>query len=476
MSGGITFSGMASGMDTASIVEALMQVEKQPLNRLQKRQTINNERLEAYSSFNDKLKGLLSIAEKLADEEKIHATKSTLSDEKTLSIESNSEETMEGNYNIVVKQLSQVQKNVSAGFDSKSKPILGEGTLSFDLLDENGAVSETVTFEVTDKNNSLKELAETINAQSEETGIAATIIDDGKDSGNYHLVFSGTDSGSRFTVGSNLSGAAAGVDADFNGSKTTQTQQAQQAVAYVDGVEIVSNSNTLEGAVPGVDITLSAVSKIADENAADPMQKYAATRLSVEPDNGAMKEKIKSFVDSYNGIMEYLKKGTDDDSSMNSYLRTDSTVRNLKSNMQKLLSETFGGEKNGEMIMLSQAGISTQQDGTLEISNSKLDKALDEHYSDFVKMFAGTEKTDGVMDKFKSLMDDATDSVDGLYAAKKESHDSLDRTLNNRIAAMESRLEKREEAYNAQFSAMESLISSWNSQASFLTSALLANA
>lgn len=469
--GNVTFGGLASGMDTSAIVKAIMDSEKAPLNRLQKHQKINNERLEAYSGFNDKMKALETAAKDLSDEKKIQSSKSTLSSEDNISVES-SGATMNGTYNVAVKQLSQVQKNVSAGFDSPAKNNMGTGTISFDIKDKDGNTTDTYDIDIKEGGNSLKGIIEAINKKSEDTGVTASLINDGKDSNNYHIVFSGKDAGTKFEIRSDLNGAEAGVDADFNTSKTTKTQEAQQAIAYIDGVEIVSNSNTLKNAVPGVDITLDKVNTVADPAATDPMKKYESTRLSVTPDNDGMKKKVDSFVSAYNGIMEYLKKGTKDTSSLNSYLRTDSSVANIKREMQGILTSTFGGENKGSMVMLSQAGIETQRDGTLKVDSKKLSNALEKNYTDFVNMFAGTEKHDGVMDKFEKTMGKFTDSIDGLYASKKKSHDSIDKSLDSQILRMESRLEKREKSLNAQFSAMEDMLASLNTQSSFLTSAL----
>ncbi len=371
---------------------------------------------------------------------------------------------MNGEYNIAVKQLSQVQKDVSAGFESVSTNI-GTGTITFTVA---GNDESPFTVEIGEKDKTLKGVVEAINQQSEKTGVSAALINDGSDKG-YRVVFSGKDAGTEFTVSSNLTGGESGVP-DI--ATTEKTQSAQKAVAYIDGIEIVSNSNTLKNAVPGVDITLDKVSKIADPDAADAMQKYETTRLGVTPDNEAMKEKVNSFVDAYNGIMKYLKKGTDDTSSMNSYLRTDSTVRNIKREMQAIVASTFG-DNSGSMSMLSQAGIETQKDGTLKVDGKKLDDAVENNYTNFVNMFAGSGEKEGVMDKFEALMDKYTDSVDGLYSGRKKAHDSTEKTLENQITQMESRMEKREKSLHAQFAAMEDMMSLFNTQASFLSSALL---
>ncbi len=449
----VTFGGLSSGLDTKSIVNAMMQVERAPLVNLEKRKTINDEKLKAYSEFNDKLKALEEATKELSDPDKLRASRTSTNRDGIISVDSKGL-TTEGTYNITVKQLSQVQKDVSTGYDSMSESVLGTGSISI----SSGGSEHTIT--IGSDNNNLKDFVASVNSQADKTGVTASIINDGSESGGYRVVFSGKDAASTFSISSSLSGA----DAPFS---VTNSQEAKPAQVVIDGIEIKSSSNTLSNAVPGLDITLDSISEKDSEGNFKPL------RLTVETDEKAMKEKVNTFVDAYNGIIEFLNKGTADDSSLNSYLRTDSTVSNLKRQMQGILSSTTGD--SGPMVMLSQAGISTTKEGTLSVDSTKLDKALSENGAEFVTMFSGSESTDGVMDKFNSLMHRTTDSIDGLYANKKKSHDSTAKSLETQISRMENRLVRREESLNAQFSAMEELLATMNNQSSYFSSMLLAH-
>ncbi len=460
--GDITFGGLSSGMDTAAIVDAIMQAERAPLRRLQKRQKINDERIDAYSDFNDKLKALQESAEKLGDQKGIQSSRVTLGSEDNISVDSSGLAT-NGEYTIAVKQLSQVQKNVSSGFESATAGV-GAGMITFTV----DGVENPFSIEINGDNNTLADVVAAVNKQSEKTGVTASIINDGSENG-YRIIFSGKNAATRFDIAGTLTG---GSNDAVNFGATEKTQSAQQAVAFIDGIKIVSDSNTLKNAVPGVDITLDKISRVIDQNALDSMQGYETTRLGVAPDNEAMKEKINSFVNAYNDIIKYLKKGTDDASSMNSYLRTDSTVRNIKRQMQAIVTSAFG-DNSGSMVMLAQAGVETQKDGTLRVDSEKLNNAVTDNYTSFVNMFAGAGEKDGIMDKFAALMDRYTDRVDGLYNGRKKTHDSVAQNIENQITRMESRLEKRKDSLAAQFSAMEEMMALFTAQASFLSSALL---
>ncbi len=54
----ITFSGLATGLDTDSIVKDLMAIERAPLERVEAKKTDATKRLEAFAQFKSKLEGL----------------------------------------------------------------------------------------------------------------------------------------------------------------------------------------------------------------------------------------------------------------------------------------------------------------------------------------------------------------------------------------------------------------------------------
>jgi flagellar hook-associated protein 2 len=254
-------------------------------------------------------------------------------------------------------------------------------------------------------------------------------------------------------------------------------RNAQQAIAYVDGIEVVGNSNTLTGVIAGLTINLNQVSPSTGE---PPV--YETTTLNVEADTGELKEKISEFVSSYNEIMSWIVAGyatqgattentTDTESSeeenLSNMLRGDATINDIKRNLQGILSNAVGS--SGSLQILSEIGISTQMDGTLLLNEGKLDVALENKFEDVVKLLSGEDGVDGVMKKFNTYLLEATSVTQGMYADKRERYDSAVRRLDNQIAQKEPQMAKIEERIRAQFNAMELLVSSLNSQSDYLT-------
>lgn len=476
----ISFSGLATGIDTDSIVEGLMSTETAAVESLESDQEYEALKLKAYDEFNDKLTTFRSAVGDLNLTSEVRLTETRLSSEDNISASSDGAQV--GSYEISVAQLAQVQKDVGSGFSSSSDSVLGTG--SFTVGDE--------VITVDSSNNSLQGLMESINAVSGDTGVTATLLNDGSDSENYHLVFSGVDASTSFEITSSLTDSS--NDAiDFT---TSRVRDAQQAVAYVDGIEVVGDSNTLSNVIAGVTINLNEVSEVITPATGDVPAEYATTTLNVEADTDSLKEKITTFVTAYNGIMEWIASAYDDDqfdvesttdtgdtdsdsdddddsdedtTTLAYVVRGDTSINAVKRSLQSSLSSAI--DNSGSLQILSEIGISTEYDGTLYMNSSKVDEALSENFEDVVKLFTGDSTSDGIMKELNTYMVDVTSSADGVYALKSDAYDAKIEDLDEQIETKEYLLEKIEERIRAQFSAMELLVSELNSMGDYLTQA-----
>ena len=470
----INFGGLATGLPTNDIVDQLMALERRPIDRLESKKAQETTRLEAYAQFDATLDDLKAAVGEMNLTSQVLSTSVKLSSEDAFTATSNGAGT--GSYDVAVAQLAQVQKDVSDGWSSKTESLLGTGTLTV-----NGKV---VTID--DDSNSLAAMAAAVNAVSDETGVTASIIDDGDADNPFRLVFTGKDASSSFTVTSDLKDELENPIA-FN---LTQAKTAQQAVAFIDGVKIVSDSNTLTGTIGGVTLNLGQVSSSLSAGTAevgvDPWDwadppVYQTANMTVATDTEALKEKVSSFVSSYNKVMDWISEGyatlgstataataaEGEEVNLSSHLRGDATINSVKRGLQSVLSTAV--ETSGAFNVLAEIGITTQRDGSFKLDNTKLDEALTENFDDVVKLLVGEGDVDGAMKNFNYYLLDATSSSDGMYANKKNSYKTAASRIDSQILRMEPLLEKRELTLRARFTAMETLISGMNAQSSFLT-------
>ncbi len=422
----ITFSGLASGLDTDSIIEALMEIEQEPIDSLESDIEYFEAETEAYAELDDLMSDLLDAVEDMDTLKEISSMSATSSNESLLSATATSS-AIAGTYHVEVLSLAEAQKDVSSeGFaDTDSETLTGSLTIGETTID----YSEV----------SLSELVSMINEA--DTGVSASIINDGTENG-YRLRLSGDEAG----VVTDITGTGSiALDTAANG----HTYSAVEAHIVVDNVDIYSTSNTITDAIPGVTLDLND----ADED--------ASLTLKVAVDTEEIETTLDTFVTAYNAIIDWISDQSESDWG------SDSTIRGVKQKMQSFLSTQV--DTSGAFGSLVELGFESDwETGKISIDSSTLEDALSEDLDSVLALFAGTSTSDGIADIAGDYFDTQTDSIDGIYARRSESNDATIERLNERIERLEARLEKREEYLREQYTAMEEMVSELNNQLSYL--------
>jgi flagellar hook-associated protein 2 len=528
----ISFSGLATGLDTGSIVEQLMAAERAPITSLQSDRTWLLSRQQGYKTFDSKLNSFLSGIQKLGSSDDLQQKTASVSRDDFLSASVGVDALPGTSYQIEVVSLAQVQKGVSQGYQDKEAASFGMGSLTLNVGDD------VTTIAIDETNNSLQGIMEAINAA--DSGVTASIINDGTDS-PYRLVLTGADVATSFSLESDLpqfngdvttlttggyadaeaalfgggtlslstgfdiaitansslnairdainaesalTGVSATVEDDGSGGyklslaggdivstdlsggdgadpfSMATTQDATQAHIRVDNIDIYSTSNTLSEAVPGVTLDLLS----AEEG--------TTTNLTVDLNEDAIKAQIKSFVTGYNDVVSFVTSQSSINGSDGGILSGDSGLSMVKRRLQNMLTQQMSN--SGTFTALSQLGLQTQRNGTLELDDDILTDAIQNDLSSVEKLLVGENGSDGIAVVFQNYLEDITDSSDGLLASNQERTETSIRRIDTRIGQIESRLDHKEETMLAQFNAMELLVSGMNSQSSFLTSQLTA--
>ena len=435
----ISFGGLATGLDTNAIVNAIMEAERQPLVRMEKEKDYLSSRLEAFSQFETKLDALSSSIGEMNDADKLgsYTTRSGSEDYFSLSVASSSLAS-KGNYQLEVVNLAQVEKDVSrGGYSDSNADIFTSGTVRINGINISIAA-----------NSSLNDIRDAINQadRDSDTGVSASTIFDGTD---YRMVLTGNDADNNFSVSTTGLRAPGEQRLRFD-----PTQAAQQAEVILDGITITSNSNRIENAIPGISIDL------LKENVTG-----ESTTLTVESDFTEITAKMEAFATAYNDIKTFISEQQD------SSWASDPGFRTVTRNLRNLLITNVGG--SGNFNHLVDIGFkSDSKTGNLSVDTSKLGEALSSDYDSVESLLIGDALNTGILNQFNTYLDSWTDTFNGLYASKKQSHDSAVRSLDQSIERMELRLEKREQTLLAQFSAMEELVNSMNATSSYLTQQL----
>lgn len=402
----IQSTGIGSNLDVNGLISKLMQVESQPLTSLAKKEASYQAKLTAYGSLSSALSSFQTNFVGLNSISTFQNMSATSGDSTILSATTSSVATA-GNYNINVTQLAKSQILSSAGQASTTASI-GAGTsttLSFQFGTISGGTltngvytSATFTQDATQAlgtvtidstNNSLQGIRDAINAANK--GVTASIVGDGTAT-PYHLVLSSAKTGATSSLKITVTGDATLQSLlNYDPAATqnlTETTTAANAALTVNGISIISASNTNTDAIQGATLTLS---------------KVGSTTLSLTNNTSGVQSAINGFVKGYNDLQVTLKTlvGYDASTKKGGVLIGDSTARGIQNQIRNALSSSVNG-LGGGLTTLSSIGVSFQKDGTLTADATKLQTALTNNFSDIAGLFATIGKATDSLTTYSS--------------------------------------------------------------------------
>lgn len=233
-SSGIYFTGLASNIDTDSIVTKLMQIEQTAVSRLQKQQSQIQTRQNALSALKARLSSLSSAASALNSSSAFDTVSANSSDTSVATVTA-SAGALAGNYKLTVSKLAQSHKVGSAAQTSATQALgLSAGTI---VINGKG-VSIT-------ESDSMTAIATKINSAN--AGVTASIIDGG--SGSAYLTLTSNTSGAAGRIQiSDLSGSIARTGLGLISGATTYRETITGGVTSIGFSDANTKLGTLLGA------------------------------------------------------------------------------------------------------------------------------------------------------------------------------------------------------------------------------------
>jgi flagellar hook-associated protein 2 len=448
----ITASGLGSGIDVKSLVDQLVAAERQPAaNRLTNQESRANTQLTALGQVKSALAALRDSLDGLGDLQELQQRAITTTPADFITATAGTIAAT-GSYDVEVLALAASHKVASGAFASADS-VVGNGTLAVGLA----GVSVQITID--DTNNTLTGIRDAINKAVGNPGVRASIVN--ADGGAY-LLLSGDKTGAANVISVDAIEPGSALEAlEFGAGTTnalTEKQAATDASVKIDGLTLTSAGNTLEDAIDGVNINLLK---------AEPGTEI---RLDIKVDLIKVKQSIKSFVDSYNGLTAVIKKLTsyNSDSRTGGPLLGDGQTRTVLSRIRAAMAGQLGGEGNA-VGGLVDAGIRSDATGRLTLDVAALDKALDGNATAVGKLFAAD--TTGLVDRLANVFKDVLEG-NGSLATREENLKTRLRGITDDRATLDRRMEQVRKRYETQFNSLDSLVSRLKSSGDFLLKAL----
>ncbi|WP_445776252.1 flagellar filament capping protein FliD [Shewanella sp.] len=443
----LTATGIGSGLDISSIVSVLVDAEKSPKETLF---TQKENKISAKVSGIGTLKSALSKFQDAA----VKLQSGELLNQRTVSNGGSSyftatadQYSQPGNYSIKVEQLAKSQKLAGATVADPTQGV-GEGSLAFTVNGESFSVAIGAS-------DSLSAIASKINNASDNKGVSATVIK--SDSGS-RLVFTSTDTGTdnqMVVTATDNSGTA--LSDMFNGTNLETLQDAQDSIVYIDGQKLTSQSNSIEGAITGVTLSLTK----ADVG--------ETSTLTISQDTDSVKTNIESFVSAYNALITSMNtlSSFDVDSNTSAALQGDSMIRSLESQLRKTVSQRVSVD--GVESALYELGISTDSEGKLSIDDTKLTAAVTSNMSLVEGVFSTSDT--GLAYQFDNIVESYT-KVGGVIDTRNNSYTEETSRLTDQREAFALKMEQLEARLLKQFNAMDLIVAQLNQESSSLTDRL----
>lgn len=451
---GSTVSGIGSNIDTQAIVTSLVNAEKVP-----KQTQINTASAKATTTLSSigkvqaALDAFRNALDTMSKDSSFTGLSGSSSDEKTATMTA-SNTASNGSFRLIVDQLAQASKLSSKNFSGGTSTVVNatDKPTTLTISQSGKAYDLSVPAGAT-----LQQVRDSINTQFGTSGLSANIQ---TDSNGSRLILTSTNMG----TGSDLTlSGTSGLDVG-----ATVVDYPKDAQYSIDGVSSVSKSNTITGALSGVDIKLVATSTYKTGTTGD----KNATLITVSTNNTALKSGVKGFIDTYNALITAMNAETKvttnlDGSTTAAALTGDSTMRSLQSTIRNEFNALSG---NGAFKSLAQFGVTTSSTtGLLAIDDKKWDAAVKTNGADINSMFSGK---DGMLARMKSATDDFAKASTGILATRSTSLSDTLKDLTKDQATLDERMTLLTSSLSAKYNAMDTLVAQLRQQSTSVMTTL----
>jgi flagellar hook-associated protein 2 len=204
MADGMTVGGLASGLDTTSIINGLIQIEQQRVTRAETKKADIELKLATFNELKTKLTDFYTQAKEMEKTTAFNVFSSTSSDEAVANITGESGATS-GNYDVKVLGLASSLKVASKSYASSNTSLAMTGSFSLSVsaaaLKADPSVA-TVNVDIT-STDTLKDIANKIN-RTKGAGATASVVSMGTN--DYRLMITAVDEGSKAFTMEHVSG------------------------------------------------------------------------------------------------------------------------------------------------------------------------------------------------------------------------------------------------------------------------------
>lgn len=394
-----------SGLNITQIVDSLVQAETAPQKELlQDKIDTRTTAISALATLSSELSGLKTNISAFRGISKYSASSASASN--TISV-SNTSTAAPFTSDVQVTALATSQTLEFSGYTSATQE-LATGSISVDFgswsADATSFSRDTsvaaVSATISDNNKTLAGIASSLNAL---TGVTASIVKKAEDS--YSLLVrseTGSENALRLTVTPTASGSALTALDTTSDNDDHQTVAASDTALNVDGISISRETNTISDLFDGYTFNLTATTS-------------STFRVSGSLDTDTAYTQMQAFIEGLNTTRNSLNELTKTGSATSDAgpLSNDPVAEAVVKKLRTITTGALPGFGTSSLY-LSNLGVRTNLDGTLSLTQSAFETALEADATTFDAIFNSTASSDN---EFLSVSKSASaDIAAGTYA------------------------------------------------------------
>lgn len=448
------YGGIGSGLDISGMVAKLVAADRKPadnaLNLQQSKAKLQLSAVGTVKSAFDALKTSLTAlkATTAFDTRTVSVVKpsSTADDVLTASVAlydtgtaSGKAAAANGTHKIHVETLASANKWIAQTSVNKTDTF-SAGTLTLTI--GAGTSAKTINVAVED-GDTMTTIRNKLDAAGRKEGVQASLLA----SGDQQYL----------SVGQEKTGTANAVKLTYSGGDTklagivsgmNETSPATDAKLTIDGVTIISETNTVTDAVPGLTLNL---------------KKTGDSDVVISTDTSAASKVMQDFVKNYNAALAALNDATKYDAEKKeaSALTGDAQMRGATSQLRNMMSgilrELGAGGLNAKTLGLDTRGY-PDADGSLVLDAAKFATAVGNQPEAVRQAFTGD---DGGAGRLFAMVDGYVSTSKGKEGAFVSRTTGLNKTLTDidkRRKDLDTRMDGVAERYKKQFLALDTLM------------------
>ncbi len=467
--GAIQFGGLASGLNTSSIIQAILGIESRPIQHLEDRKQTEQERISLLGTFEGLVRDLQAKAQGLLQGNGFLAYAISVGTEGVAAF-TLSDGAQPGGHDLTVDALASADRWTWDGVVDPDA-ALGSGTIDFTY----GATSYSIS--IAAGSDSLNGIASAINTQAGDD-VTATVVNVATAANpSYKLVLAGDDTGADFAIqGLTVTGSAL--------TGQTNLTTASNAQVTIDGLTVVRSTNVFSDVLPGLSFTVSA---------------QGSTTFTIDSDLDGIRANAQSLVDAYNAVVDFINSQSsyDLEAGPSGELFGDAALTTVREAIERALFDVDIATVQNDPLgysTLSLVGVQIDVEGRLSIDQTTFDAKLSANLEELANLFL--DSTDGVLTKLDQELEgllEATPAVDpitmqpivnpvtgeqiiveGLFDRRRNTINAVIGDIDDQVERLEYRLERLEESLVARFANLEQVISGLNAQLAFLAGGVFA--